>query len=376
MDSRMKRWQMCRVMGTALVIAGLAVPSPVAWAQLQEADPALHAAVEALIAHDPEVAGDPELAVLCRQVAEATLVDPRERAAVTREVVTLRQEGVDINTVIPQEVRTAARDQWEKVQGEMKQQLETLRATDPEGAKEMELMMREGERQMEAFSRGERYVPSPEMVEHAKDMFSDWKETMLAQGASPEMMARAEMEFTRWSSGDMMMGGPGHEMGPGGPGQEGTMPSLEQMQAMVDAGQMTQEQLQMAKEYLAYGGPEHFGPGSFEGSYMPEGWARDQTGEFHYVAMEGMTPEQYREQFEAAYRPENVNYDNLQQQHFDITQPPPAEYKIREDAHVADHNGDLIPETHMHEIFRHTQGTGDLTDDTCHDHAAGGTAGC
>ena len=141
----------------------------------------------------------------------------------------------------------------------------------------------------------------------------------------------------------------------------------------------------MAKDYMQQGGSENFGPHEGFGpgpgdAYMPEGWARDQTGEFHYVDTGGVTPEQYHEQMEQQYRevyqPENQTSDNRQQQQFDITQPPPAEYKIREDAHVADHNGDFIPETHMHEIYRHTQGTADLTDDTCHDHASGGTVGC
>ena len=353
-EERMKEWQMCRAVGTGLLIVGLAFQaSPIVWAQLQEVDPALDAAVSALVAHDPEVASDPELAQLCRQVAESTVLDPRERAAVTSEVAAIHREGIDINTVIPTEVREAAREEFAKVQGQMKEQLETLRATDPEKAKEIELMMREGEQCMRAFETGERYVPSAEMVAHAEGMFKDWESDAIAHGTPPEFVERARMEFASWSSGEMgsMMGGPGHEMmGPGGPGHEGGMPSLDQMEQMVAGGQMTPEQLQMAKDYMDHG----------------------QQMEQQYRELGQQMEQQYREM----YTPENQTYDTKQQQQFDLTQPPPTEYKIREDAHVADHNGDFIPETHMHEVFRHTQGTPDLSDDTCHDHAMGATVGC
>lgn len=236
-----------RKLQVAVVVVGMVMQSsPMAWAQLETVDPALHAAVEALVAADPEVANNPELAQICRDVAEATVLDPRERAAVTSEVIVLQREGVDLSTVIPKEVREAAREQFTKVQGEMREQLEKLRAADPEKAKEMELTMREGERCMLAFESGERYVPSTEMVAHAQEMFGEWEKDMLTQGAPPEFVERAKLEFAMWSGGEPMQmgfGGPGHEFA----GLAGHMPSVEQMQAMG----MTAEQIQMAQTYPA-----------------------------------------------------------------------------------------------------------------------------
>ena len=376
----MKPTGMWRGVQIAIVVAGMTVQvfPTIAWAQLGDVDPALDAAVEALILHDPTIANDPELAQLCRQIAEATVVDPRERAAVTNEVIAMHREGVDINTVIPTEVREAAREEFTKVQGQMKEQLETLRATDPERAKEVEFMMRESERQMAAFESGEHYTPSPEMVEHAQGMFKEWESDMVANGAPPEFVERARMEFAMWSSGDMagMMGGPGQDMmGPGGPGHEGGMPSLEQMQAMVDAGKMTPEQLQMAKDYMQNG--------SFEGGYP----MMDPSGNYPMMDPSGNYPmidsgnyPTAPDPSNAPTPPENGVYDSNQAATFDTTQPPPAEYRIADRLHVADHNGDgdaIDPvDFHPHEIYRHTQGTGDLTDDTCHDHTTGDTVGC
>ena len=293
MESGLKRWSLGRTVATGLVIGGLVVPSPIAWAQLADVDPVLHLAVEALVASDPEVASNSELAGLVRQIAEDCVLDPRERAAVTQEVIALQREGVDITTVIPEAVRDTARERFTQVQGDKQKELERLRSTDPEKAKEVELMMREGERQMQAFESGERYTPSAEMMEHARDMFGDWKESMLSQGAPPEMVARAEYEFTRWTSGtEMAFGGPGHEMmgGHGGPpsveqmqamgmtadqiqaataqqqyiemGSSGHMPTLEQMQAMG----MSAEQIQMAQQYEA---SSNFGVNPSTGGWEP-----------------------------------------------------------------------------------------------------------
>lgn len=311
----MRGWMMWRKAQIALLTVGLACQaSPIAWAQLETVDPALHAAVEALVANDPELINDPELSELCRQVAEATVVDPRERAAVTNEVAALQREGVDVSTVIPPEVREAAREQWTRVQGEMQAQVETLRATDPDKAREIELMMREGERTMQAFENGEKYTPSPEMVSHAEGMFKDWEADMAAQGAPPEYLEAARVEFARWSGGETtgMMGGPGHEMmGPGHDlGGPGGMPSVEQMQAMVDAGQMTPEQLQMATEYMQGGfesyqaGMEAYHAGMEYGQQMEQQYMEQMAHEYNY------TP------------PENQTYDTLQQQHFETLQSP------------------------------------------------------
>jgi len=332
----MNEGQMGRRALAAIVASGLVMlqwPS-LAWAQLETVDPVLHAAVEALVAHDPDIVNDPELAELCRTVAEATVVDPRERSAVTNEVIALQREGVDLSTVIPTEVREAAREQFSRVQGQMREQLETLRATDPQRAQEVELMMQEGERCMLAFETGEQYTPSPEMVAHAEGMMREWETEMLANGAPPEYIERARTEFAAWSSGEMteMMGmmGPGHEMG--GPGG---MPTPEQMQAMVDAGQMTPEQFQMAQEYMQ-GGFEAFGPmGGFE-SYQA-GMEAYHTGmEAYQAGMEygQMMEQQYMEQYATEYNytpPENMNYDNLQQQQFDNYQQPPGPHTLVQD---------------------------------------------
>jgi len=216
---------MWRKVHAVLVASAMVVQAPVAWARLADVDPALHAAVEALVTSDPEVARDPELADLCRNIAEATVTDPRERAAVTGEVVELYREGVDLSTIIPEGVREAAREQYTRMQGEMQREVERIRTTDPERAREMELMMREGERQMVAFETGERYTPSREMVAHAETKMREWEADAIARGAPPEFVERARGDFARWSSGEtnpatmmaharemMLQGGP---QGPG-----------------------------------------------------------------------------------------------------------------------------------------------------------------
>jgi hypothetical protein len=346
---------------------------------LETVDPALAAAVEALIEHDPTVASDPELAELCRQVAEATVVDPAERAAVTSEVIALQREGVELSTVIPQEVRNAAREELAQVQSQMQERLETLRTTDPEAARELELMIREGEQCLLAFESGEQYVPSTEMVAHAQQMFNEWEAGALAEGAPQAYIDRARTEFALWSSGEMheFMVGPGPEMlGPGG------TPSLEHMEAMVAAGQMTPEQLQMAQEYMQSGafeqfgpgGYEHVGPGTFE-MYAPSGYEQLSPMEafqaFEAAAGSFVSPEaieQYREmavQYQAEF--ENHFYDSNQQQI--QTQFSSSETPLRFDIHNADHNGDAIAEAHQHPIFQHSDGT-------CHDHDTGQTVSC
>lgn len=336
------------VMGNALVALAMTLQgSPLAWAQLVEVDPVLHAGVEALVTSDPEIARDPEFAQLCRSIAEAVVLDPRERAAVTQEAAVLEREGIDLNTVISPEVRETARARFNEVQTRMQAEAETLRASDPERAKGIDLMIREGERQMTALEQGERYTPSTEMVAHAQDMFRDWESGMLVQGAPPEFVEAARNEFTRWSSGEMnMMGGPGQgpgshpgeAMGPGGMFEQMTTQGIltpEQLQAardmmqqgtqagqfaaegqfleqMVANGQMSPEQLEAARDFFRQGsehfgpGPggfEHYGPvGGWEGgstsAYMPEGWAHDQSGNLHYVGSEGTT---YTSGWESTY---------------------------------------------------------------------------
>lgn len=316
----MAQWRMCRSMVVAFVIAGLVVSSPAAWAQLETADPALAAAVEALIAHDPDVAQNPELAALCREIAEATVLDPRERAAVAYEAAVLQREGVDVSTVISPEVRDAARGEFEKMQEQARQGLESL---PPEERQRAELMMQEASRQFDAWEGGERYVPSEAMRQEAEHMFNEWAET-----ASPDQRAFAERMFTEWSAGEIpgpgfggMEMGAGHEVGPG------NMPSLEQMQAMG----MSAEQIQMAQEHMPQGGmmpegmmPEGFGPGpgqEFQGTNPTEAFEA-------YAAEHQLSPEtevQYRELAETyQHEFENQNYDTTQSTNFDTFQPPPG----------------------------------------------------
>lgn len=314
----MEQWRMCRVMVAAFAIAGVVVSSPAAWAQLDTADPVLAAAVEALIAHDPDVAQNPELAALCREIAEATVSDPRERAAVTYEAAVLQREGVDVSTVISPEVRDAARGEFEKMQEQARQGLESLPLEERQRA---ELMMQEASRQFDAWEGGEKYVPSDAMRQEAEHMFNEWAET-----ASPEQRAFAERMFTEWSAGEMPgpnFGemGPGHEVGPG------NMPSIEQMQAMG----MSPEQIQMAQD-MPHGGmmpdgmmpTEGFGPGpsqEFPGASPMEAFE-------HWAAEGHMSPEmetQYREMAETyQHEFENQNYDTAQSTHFDAFQPPPG----------------------------------------------------
>ena len=368
----MKPSSMWKGIHISIVAASMTVQAfpIIAWAQptptsseglLDDVDPALHAAVQALIAHDPDIANNPELADLVRQVAEATVLDPRERAAVTNEVVAMHQEGIGADAVIPQEVRDAAREEFAKVQTQMQEQLETLRASDPEAAHEMELKMQEGERAMQAFESGERYIPSPEMVAHAEGMFRDWESDMVAQGAPQELLDRARTEFAMWSEGgvmDHLFAGPaqGDEMTPGrgmegGPGQAGGMPSPEQLQAMVDSGQMTPEQFEMAKTYMEQG-TEGFGPNPGVEQYAQgpsgseyQGSPMEMFNEWSAAEGQNVSPgqmEQYREMAEqyqqelAQNQPENQNYDNLQQQQFDQSQPPSSEALVA----VHDHDGD------------------------------------
>ena len=195
------------------------------------------------------------------------MTDIQERVAVTREAAVMQREGIDVKTIIPDAVRETARGQFTRVQGEMQREAERLRSIDPERAKGIELLMREGERTMKAFESGERYTPSPEMVAHAQEMFKTWESDMVSRGAPPEFVERAKMEMARYSSGEgMMFGGPAHEFG--GPGPGGGMPSIEQMQAMG----MTAEQIQMAQahpEGMAMGGGSNYGINPATGGWEP-----------------------------------------------------------------------------------------------------------
>lgn len=336
----------------------LMVPSPGAWAQLADVDPALSAAVEALVAHDPELAADPELAELCRDIAEATIVDPRERAAVAYEVVSMQREGVDVATVVPPEVRDAARGELERMQEQARQLAESL---SPEERQHAELMMREASRQFDAWESGDRYVPSTEMVEVARGMFDTW-----AEDATPEQRQWADQEFARWSSGDLM--GPGFEMmGPGHEGGMGSPPPKEHFDQLLAEGQINQEEyaqalegMQAFQEWETAGrdpekfkelmeqfggmhegefgsweghyagdfefGQEAYGPGGFE-TYGAEFGASPMEAFEHWAGSEQFSPEmeaqyremaeQYQQEFETHVDVENNVYDSQQAQYFD-----------------------------------------------------------
>ena len=104
----MKRLWKIRTL-TTILVSGLSLMGPggsnLALAQLADVDPVLDVALKAYIAHDPDLANNPELAEVCRNVAEATVLDPVERAAVTKEVIDLQRQGVDVKAEIPPEVR-------------------------------------------------------------------------------------------------------------------------------------------------------------------------------------------------------------------------------------------------------------------------------
>jgi hypothetical protein len=293
---------------TALVVMGLIVQTaPAAWAQLETVDPALHAAVEAMVMHDPALLNDPELAELCRDVAEATILDPRERAAVTYEAAQLEREGVNLETLVPEEVRDAAREQFTRVQGELQAQLETLRATDPEAARELELTMREGEQCMLAFERGEQYVPSAEMVAHAEEMFREWETDMSARGVPAEVLERAREEFTQWSGGEHMAYegmGAGHEMPAGGFQMEGWESAFAGYEGPID-------------------GMEHVNFEAYGSSPMEafEAWAATEGSSFSAEEMEHFREmaDMYQSEFE------NQNYDSAQSTTFDsMSSPSPS----------------------------------------------------
>ena len=148
----------------------------------------------------------------------------------------------------------------------------------------------------------------------------------------------------------------------GGPGE---MPNLEQMEAMVASGQMTPEQLEMAKEYMQ-GGMEHMGPGGFEpmgpGGMEMQGMSPMEAFEQMAGAMgEYATPEQmeqYREMAETYQKEfENQNYDNTQFQQFENFQPTPGGEVL---VAVHDHTADGFPDEY------HYDTNGDMIADHAH----------
>lgn len=170
------------------------------------------------------------------------------------------------------------------------------------------------------------------------------------------------MEFATWSEG--------------GQTDQSGQPTPEQMQAMG----MSQEQIQMAEAYAQGEMPAGVAPGevpTFEHSNF-EAYAPSE--------IETYTPggdyEHQIEQFGPEHEytlPENQTYDNTQEQLQTQSQtpspapspepPPSTESLLRSEDHFADHNGDTVPEHHLHEIFQHSDGT-------CHDHTDNVPASC
>jgi len=278
---------------TAAVVLGMVLTGPggnMAWAQLETleaVDPALKVACEALIDHDPALA-DPELKEIFLEVAEATVEDPIERAAVTKEVLDLQQEGVNVMEAIPSKVRETARTEFAKVREKMQADLEALRTTDPDAAKEMELAIREGERCMLAFEAGERYVPSPEMVTHAKEVFESWKENAVANGVSDRELRMAELSFQAFSQGETM------PMMEGGFGQMGGEPPTEtEINQMVQDGFITADQAAKIQE-----ASQVTDPAAREAMMKEVFGSMEHDGFEHYREMGSQMEANFREQFE------------------------------------------------------------------------------
>lgn len=191
-----------------LCLGGTGVPTAVA--QLATQDPALGAGVEALIAADPEVRGNPALAQLCRDVAEATVHDPGVRAEVIREArVVMPRDGIDPQQVVTPEVRQAARTEFARMQERMREEARRLHDSDPDAARGIEFQLEEAGRQLRALERRERYVPSEAMVRHANEAFERWQQDAWTRGMPEEMLALARADFVRWTPGGIGGATPG-----------------------------------------------------------------------------------------------------------------------------------------------------------------------
>jgi len=320
-----------RVMG--LLMVGLAVPSPIAWAQMDpailERDPILALTIEAAVKADPDLQKDLELRGMVEQLAKDCLTDPRARAEITYEVGQVRAEG-GAEKVISKDVLTAVRSETSTTfasrEADMRKALEAMPANSTE-RKMAELNMEHGRAVMEAYAKGEASPPPPrEMVAHAQEMFKEWSEK---SGASPREIEMAKFSMERFASGEMAMGGGGFGPGHGGElgGPAGGMPSAEQMQQMVASGQMTSEQMKMAQEYMAHG-PEAFGPGPVEMGGFGGSAPIEQAQFDKWVAEGNVSPEHQaaaQKEFEV-YREkiESQVYDTNQTKTYDTNNPPPG----------------------------------------------------
>jgi hypothetical protein len=372
---------MLRVMPTGLLVIGLAVQSPSVFAQpleVHEVD-ATRAAVETQVERlvSEVAARDPELAQEIERQSELCLRDLSdgrlEHPEFTKDIETYREVQRDLTERVVQgeveaRIAEAVAAGNRELADSMRTAFEALRAVgelglgapelgggpgggetigrddarrmfeqaynealghDPEGAQRMKEMF-------EAAERGEFVRPTPEMMERMRDEMGEYLRE------NPEMREYARVEWDRF-----MEGGPdrGERFGPTDSPEHareaferwasegGHSPAeMDRMRAEMERG------FEMAREWEARGA-------EFE----------------HYFE----SPERYFD-----YQPPERNYEQIQQNQIDFQQ---GETFVRTDVHVADHNGDgdaTDPEdTHMHGVFRHSDGT-------CHDHATQGTVGC
>jgi hypothetical protein len=249
-------------------------------------------------------------------------------------------------------------------------------AQDPEGAERMKSMF-------EAHERGEFIQPTPEMMERmhqeAERLMAEHPEARehiimefdrMADRMMPELGDRTMMEMDPERAREFMV----ERMTAEGRSADEIAKTQEFMREMEARGgpeafrEMDHPEMERFREMFGHEGPERM----FEGQERAE-------FERHFEFERGEF-----ERFSEFDRPEfERNFENIQDQRSEMLNnpppgPPPAEVLERTQVHVADHDGDLGngPETHMHEIFRHTQGTPETSDDACHDHGNGGQVGC
>lgn len=134
METNMRAWEICRTLGTALVITGLVFPSPIAWAQVEAVvdfhDAAIETALqEAIVSESPELAreclavlenaqdGGPEVRAITGDIEAAV-----EATATLEEIVT---DSAAVTATVTQALQTtgasqtAVTDTVAQVQGTM-----------------------------------------------------------------------------------------------------------------------------------------------------------------------------------------------------------------------------------------------------------------
>lgn len=276
---RMAIWQACRTVGTALVIWGLAVPSPIAWAQLsaecQNWDPMLAAVYDGAQA-GTEPLFTAEEAAIAEALIETSRTDPGTVAVVTETVKEIHAEG-GVETVLSPEVLGSVRAQGATAlatqEASAREALKTLPAGSEE-RKAMEAALNYGEQVRQAWEQGAAPPkPSDELVKFAMDQYTEWKEQATAFGVSELELRAAELCMKNFAEGNLFGGTEG--VGPGGP------PSEEQMRSMG----MSETDIARAKEFMTHAGMEY---GVGPGGSMPYEGAATFSHEAYASAMEAM----------------------------------------------------------------------------------------